>query len=352
MGDYPFLGETLMATQKDVAKLANVSFITVSRVINNMGNVKDETRVRVEKAIKELNYYPNSIAQGLNSNKVKTLSIQAPLPDNTSIEGTSYYRRILIGVEKYCITKGYDILISAQRGLDEQFDFLKPFYERKADGILIIASKPTTSQIDNIKKDNIPCALIGDRHNSISIHQIDTENFNGMYTAASYLITNGHKDIAYIKGNRENQNANDRFKGFKQAMKENHLIIKSEFIFDGDYTKESGKEALKYYRSLKSPPTAVLSSTDLMAIGFYEQSITMGINIPEDISIIGFDGHEICSFTTPPISTMYQPLELMGEEAAKLLIDQIEENNKSHKNVIFPIELNKGGSVKDLTRQS
>jgi len=339
-----------LATQKDVAKLANVSFITVSRVINNMGNVKKETRLRVEKAIKELNYYPNTIAQGLNSNKIKTLAIQTPLPVESSIEGTSYYRRILIGIEKYCILHGYDLLLSSQRAGKGELDFLKPFYERKADGIAIIASRPNTKQLESISKDNIPCVIVGDRHPSIKLNYIDTENFQGMCNAAEYLISRGHRRIGYIKGNQENQNAVDRFSGFLEAMRVEKIKIDPTLIFDGNYTKESGGEALKYFIKLKEPPTAVISSTDLMAIGFYEECVTMGINIPDDISIIGFDGHEICSYTNPQLATMYQPLEDMGMEAAKLLINQIEKNYNEPQHLIFPVTLHPGLSVKDLTR--
>ena len=104
-----------MATQKDVAKLANVSFITVSRVINNMGNVRPETIEKVKAAIEELNYYPNSIAQGLNRNCVMTIAIETALNSSETVEETSYYTRILTGVERHCISRGFDILISSQR---------------------------------------------------------------------------------------------------------------------------------------------------------------------------------------------------------------------------------------------
>ena len=164
-----------MATQKDVAKLANVSFITVSRVINNMGNVKDETRKRVLEAIKELNYYPNTIAQGLNRNKVNTLAIQAPLPAHVGVEETSYYRRILIGIEKYCIKMNYDILLSTQRRSDQDFDYLKPFYERKADGIAVLGARPSDDEYRKIVSDKIPYIVIGDRHPSIKDYYVDNK---------------------------------------------------------------------------------------------------------------------------------------------------------------------------------
>jgi LacI family transcriptional regulator len=131
-----------LATQKDVAERARVSFITVSRVINNKGNVRAETKERVLEAIRELNYYPNAFGQGLTANRVRTVAVVAPVPSHVSVEGTSYYRRLLIGIEEYCINSGYDLLLSADRGTDAEFDFLRPFYERKADGLILMGVNP------------------------------------------------------------------------------------------------------------------------------------------------------------------------------------------------------------------
>lgn len=337
-----------MSTQKEVAKLANVSFITVSRVINKMGNVKPETKKRVEEAIKELNYYPNSIAQGLNSNKIKTLVVQSPLPQNTTVEGTSYYRRLLIGIEQFSITKGYDVLISAQRGSADKVDFLKPFYERKADGVIIIGSKPTPEHLNKIYEDDIPCVVIGDRDKTLKFNYIDTENFQGMQTATDYLISNGHTKIGYIKGNAITQNTTDRYNGFLDSMYKHNLVIDENFIYSGNYSKESGGEALRYFMTLKDRPTAVISSTDLMAIGFYEEATRLKINIPKDFSIIGFDGHEICSYTNPPLATMYQPLEEMGQNGAEMLIDIIEGQIKINHHILFPVEIIPRGSISKL----
>jgi LacI family transcriptional regulator len=298
-----------MSTQKDVAKLANVSFITVSRVINEMGNVKESTRNRVLQAIEELNYYPNSMAQRLNKNKINTLAIQAPLPQDVGVEETSYYRRLLIGIERCCIKHNYDILLSTQRGTVEDFDCLRPYYERKADGIALLGARPTDEQYAKILEDRIPYIVIGDRHPRIKGYYIDTDNFQGMYDATKYLIERNHKLIAYIEGNRRTSNATDRFKGFCTAMEDNDLTVQKDLIYTGDFSKQSGVDALRYYINKKVKPTAILASTDLMAIGVYEEAKEMGLKIPEDISIFGFDGHEICRYTSPPLATMHQPLQ-------------------------------------------
>lgn len=337
-----------MATQKDVAKLADVSFITVSRVVNNMGNVKEETRKRVLVAIKELNYYPNSIAQGLNLNKVRTLAIQAPVPKNVSIEETSYYRRLLIGIEKWCIKKNYDILLSTQRGDIDSFDYLKPFYERKADGIALLGASPSVEQVQKILKDKIPCVIVGDRPSADQISYIDTDNFKGMYEATDYLLERNHTRIAYIHGNVWTKNAKDRFNGYKKALSDAGMNVLEDLVYSGAFTKLSGSEALRYYMNLKERPSAILASTDLMALGVYEEMINSQFHIPGDISLIGFDGHEICNYTNPPLATIYQPLEKMGEECARLLIEQIENGENTSKQIIFPVKLNPGKSIADL----
>jgi len=337
-----------LATQKDVAKLAGVSFITVSRVINNMGNVKNETRKRVQKAIKELNYYPNSMAQRLNKNKINTLAIQAPLPPDVGIEETSYYRRLLIGIEKYCIKKNYDILLSTQRSTVEDFDCLKPYYERKADGIALLGARPTNEQYSKIIEDHIPFVIIGDRQPGIGGFFVDTENRQGMYEATNYLIERNHRRIAYIHGNIWTQNESDRYQGYCSAMKDSNYSIEKELVYMGEFTKESGREALRYLMSLNERPTAVIASTDLMAIGIFEEANKIKLNIPSQLSIFGFDGHEICNYTSPPLATMHQPLEKMGEEAARLLIQQIENEQNTPQHIIFPVTMNPGKSVADL----
>lgn len=337
-----------MATQKDVAKLANVSFITVSRVINNMGNVKQETRENVQKAIKELNYYPNSIAQGLNRNRVMTIAIETPLPKDQTVEENSYYTRLLSGVERHCITCGYDILISSQRGTMNDFDCLKPYFSRKADGIIILGSKPTEEQFKRISDDNVPCVIIGDRHPSYKINFIDTENLKGMYYATKNLLENGHVKIAFIKGNVKTQNSIDRYKGYLKAMKEAEITIQDGWILEGDYSIESGKRCYRNLKKLKGRPTAVVSSTDLMAFGIYEEVHADGLTIPESISVIGFDGHELCKYTNPPLTTIRQPLEDMGFEAAKLLIKNIEDSEAISQHLVFPVEFQQGGSVKKI----
>ncbi|MDA3850981.1 MAG: LacI family DNA-binding transcriptional regulator [Spirochaetaceae bacterium] len=334
-----------MATQKDVAKLANVSFITVSRVINNNGNVKEETRKRVEAAIKELNYYPNRMAQGLNQDHTNTLGIITSIPDDISAEANSYYRRLITGIEHRCLEQGYDVLLSTLRDSGAGLDVLKPYYERKAAGLILLGAHPSPQQKELIQQEKIPFIIVGDQSGDRVLSFIDTDNFQGMYTAVKYLIDQGHCDIAYIKVDRWTRNAQDRFRGFLTAMDGAGLTVNDKLIGLGDFSRKESGQILKDLWAHEKRPTAVVCTTDLMAFGVYEAARELGIRVPEDLSVIGFDGHEIGNYLSPPLATLVQPLEEMGYRAAEILIEAIDEKKMEPQQIIYPVNFEAKGSI-------
>lgn len=334
-----------MATQKDVADLAGVSFITVSRVINNKGNVKPQTRKAVEDAIKKLNYYPNSFAQGLNRNATRTIAILSSIPQRISVEENFYYRRLLVGIEYSCMAEGFDMLLSAQRGLNKDFDYLRPYYERRADGIILLGTHPNDEQIRRIQSEDIPCVLIGDRNGGDVISYVDTQNYEGAQEAFKRLFDLGHRDFGFLNVSRWTQNVEDRFNGFKAALENAGLSLRPECLLTGDFTKESGAKALEDWLACKKRPTALICATDLMALGVHERAKSLGVRIPEDLSILGFDGHEIASYVSPALSTMAQPLEEMGEQAALILLQKISGKIKDPEHVLKPLHFVAGASI-------
>ena len=341
-----------MVTQKDVAKHARVSFITVSRVINNKENVRPETRKRVLAAIKKLNYYPNSFAQGLIANKVKTIAIVPYLASGVIVEETSYYRRLLIGIERYCLEVGYDILLSTQRNDAGDFDVLKPYYERKAAGLILLGIDTDHIDFKKIQQDNIPCAIIGE-HSDAAMHPssyyLDSDNAWGTRQLTEYLIKNGHRDIAYLHVNRRTQDTTDRLNSFRTVMAENNLAFREEYLFEGDFTPESGKQAARAIAAMKKRPTAVVAATDLMALGLLDGVTSLGLDVPDDISIAGYDGHEITGYTRPPLATVVQDLETIGYRSAELVIEHIGGETPGERRLIFPVVFEPRGSIKRLS---
>ncbi len=334
-----------MVTQKDVAKKAGVSSMTVSRVINNQPNVKEETRRKVLKAIKELGYYPNTLARGLNTNKL--FSIGIVIPFTSHLFSTPYYVELLTGIEKACAEYNYEMVFLPKKDEISPVDYCKLYYERKADGLLIIAPAINDEQIKKIEENKIPCVLIDGRFKGKNILFVDGDNVKGGFLATEYLIKKGHKKIGFISGWWFVRNTQDRLKGYKKALKKYSIKILPEYIVKGDFSEEAGYNGMNYLLNLKEKPTAVFCANDLMAIGAIKAVNQKGLKVPDDISIIGFDNIKLTEYYEPAITTIKQFAKEKGYKAVQLLLGLIN-NKKNLKSEIFDVELIERDSVKNF----
>jgi LacI family transcriptional regulator len=335
-----------MATQREVAQRAGVSFITVSRVINGRGNVKKETRLRIERAIKELGYYPNSQGRALNSGRTAIIGVIAPVVATRSLEGDFYYSGLLEGVELACRKHRYDMLLSTQRINDRDFDYLRRFSQKKVDGTILfgdyLLSEEDTARIE---RERIPIVVVGDRPASPAISWVDTDNENGGYQSALKLIRLGHRRIAFIGVNSRNANIDDRLHGVRRACAEKGLRLFDEDVFKVDLGGDSGPTIIGELIARRERATAVVCGTDLIAIGLLNAVRERSLEIPGDMSIIGFDGIQMIRYTDPPIASNRQPLSEMGFTAAEFLFSRIERPEAPSEHRAFPLEEIAGGSV-------
>ena len=336
-----------MVNQRDVAKQAKVSFITVSRVINNRDNVKPETKERVLKVIEELNYHPNSWGRALNYNRMNTIGVIIPTEQGVSIHGTYFFNELMIGIESACTAYFYDMYISTQKYKATQFDLLKLYYERKVDGIILVSPPMDHPQMNEVEKNNIPCVVINERFDHLKISRVDNDNKGGMFLATEYLIQKGHTKIAFLKG-LPGHNSEDRFDGFQDAMNHHGIPVIPEWVLQGDFNVKSGEVTLHKLLNQSNLPTAILCSNDLMALGILMEAKKVGLNIPDDLSIVGYDGIDTTMYTNPVLTTVKQPAKDMGYMATKMLIRQINSSKYSQETKIFPVALIPGESVKEL----
>jgi DNA-binding LacI/PurR family transcriptional regulator len=328
-----------MVTQQDVAKKAGVSFITVSRVVNNNGYVKKETRQRVLATIKELNYYPNHIGRALNIKSVNTIGILVAEPANVTVHATDYYNLLMAGIEKSALTHDQDMLLSTYRNDDAHVDYLRLYFQRKVDGLILITPDLNHPQIKDIPAQNIPCVIIGDRTAKETISYVDTDNFQGMSRLTEYLIEKGHRHIAFVKGKDRIRNARDRFQGFRAAMEQHHFAIPDQWVLDGDFTPESGMNAVERLLASGKLPSALICANDLMALGALSEIKNAGIGVPGDLALAGFDGIGVTAFTDPPLTTVSQPLFDMGFAASEILFNKIKDPERPPETMVFPVEL-------------
>jgi LacI family transcriptional regulator len=323
-------------TIKDVARRANVSIATVSRVINNKSDgVSDETRKEVLKVASDLGYYPNRVARGLVTNKTNILGLI--LPDITN----PFFPSIVRGVEDTANKYGYNIILcNTDNSSEKEKTYIKILKENKVDGI--ICTSVAGSNDDSFKlspNDKIPFVWLDRNLRETKAPMVYTDGVYGMCQIVDYIIKQGHKKIAYISGPKLNFSAEQRFKGYLKAINEAEIDVNNDLIKEGNYQIQDGNKCMMDIIESGEEFTAVVCANDLMAIGAIEALKSRGIRIPYDVSVTGYDDITISSITYPKLTTVAQPIYEMGCLAVDLLIKLIGGETIEKKEVVLKPEL-------------
>ncbi|KAB8307500.1 HTH-type transcriptional repressor PurR [Erwinia endophytica] len=309
-----------MATIKDVARQAGVSTTTVSHVINNTRFVAKETREAVWTAIKTLHYSPSAVARSLKVNHTKTIGLLA-----TSSEAP-YFAEIIEAVENCCFAKGYTLILgNAHNNLQKQQAYLSMMAQKRVDGLLVMCSEYPAPLIKMLEEHrNIPMVVMdwGESRGDFT-DTVQDNAFEGGYLVGQYLIERGHHDIGVIPGQMERNTGGGRLAGFLKALSEAGLTIRDEWLVQGDFEPESGYRAMQQILAQKQRPTAVFCGGDVMAMGAICAADEMGLRVPQDISVIGYDNVRNARYFTPALTTVHQPKVQLGETAFTMLLDRI-----------------------------
>ncbi len=319
-------------TIDDIAKLSGVSKSTVSRVLNNSPGVKEETRKKVLEVVKKYDYIPNIIASGLVKKRINTLGVI--VSDITN----PYYSVLVKGIEDICRAYGYGLLLCNTDGrVIEEVKHVKLLIQKNVDGIIFASSK-LESPVLNITKNNVEYFIFVGRLPSVheDYDYVVVDNFLGAYMAVNYLISLGHKKIAYLSGTWNTWPNVKRFEGYKKALEDNGLEVNNKYIFDGDFSLETGYNIGLKVLNMQDRPTAIFCANDMSAIGFLEACWELGFRIPEDISIMGFDDIPLSSFRSIQLTTVSQSIYDQGAFAGKILIEKIQKRHKDKTQIILP----------------
>ncbi|OCL26037.1 hypothetical protein U472_08440 [Orenia metallireducens] len=342
-------------TIKDVAKEAKVSIATVSYVINNKGNVTDETKEKVLKAVKKLGYQPNLSARNLVGQKSNLIGVLIPNwgdadrlsegnKDNFNFDNP-FYGNILNSIESLSTKEGYSILLIGSTITADKVKNI--ILQRDLDGLIIIGALPKL--IDNLSEIKIPIVLIDSYTKQEKFYKVGIDDEYGGYIATKHLLDLGHKEIGLISGELIEDGVDmERFKGYKRALLERNLPIKEENICNVGVSMEGGYHGVEELLKQNQQLTAIFSTADIMSMGIYKKLNELKFKIPEDISIVSFDNFPYTEFLHPSLSTVSQPVFLKGRQAAEVLIDLIAGDRVDNQTLTLPIELIKRDSVKRL----
>lgn len=330
-------------TIKDVAKKANVSVATVSRILNGLEGYSEETRQKVTTVVDEMGYRPNAIARHLKTKTTLTIGVLLPKVE------TTFYVEILTGIEDMAHENNYSVFI-CNTGTSSH---LMPYYlnvlsERQVDGIIVCSLSPKDMYDKDIVDTKIPCILLSTFSPRFPIPYIKVDDFQASYAATSYLIDNGHTKIAMIGGEKEDPIAGlPRLEGYMQALKENNIPIVEGLIKHNSFSFDGGKKSMEALLSENEKFTAIFASCDDSAVGAMSIARKNGISIPEDLSIIGYDNTKVAEMAYPPLTSIDQPAYDMGQKSVQMLIKTITTGKKGE-SIIMPFEIIERDTVKKL----
>jgi len=312
-----------MATIRDVARESGVSVSTVSFVLNDGPRpVAHETRQRVLQVMKRLNYHPSAIARGLTRRHLHTIGILSGMLDKV-VFVNPVAAVLLEGVYEAAADAGYNILFFTEQWIDRERS-APMFRDRRTDGVLLLSVLRTMDAVSCLVEMGTPLVVVSADSGVPGVPSVDVDNVQGARLATEHLIGLGHRRIAHLGGNVEHPHVVERRESFLDTMLSAGLSVRPEYLPDGSYHRETAVELAQRLLTLAEPPTAVFAGNDTLAYSVIDVAAALGLRVPQDLSVIGFDDLPASALTNPPLTTIRQPLREIGATAANMLITQIQ----------------------------
>ncbi|HEY5589042.1 MAG TPA: LacI family DNA-binding transcriptional regulator [Candidatus Paceibacterota bacterium] len=333
---------------KDVAKEAGVSIATVSNALNNSRYVKEETKKRIDEIAKRLNYTPNVIARGLKTKSTNTVAIIVPDIAN------QFFAQVIRGAEEVAKLRKYNVLlICTYYDVLEEKTSAETLKKQFIDGVIFISGENSFDYIKELNDDNFPVVIADRELEDMKIPSVLVDNFHAMKKVVNYLYDLGHRKIGYISYRYNNQTTvRKRFEGYCDGLKENKLDYDPNIVVISETLRlnelEGSREVVRKILKSKSIPSVIMTASDLIAVGVIKALTELKVNIPEGMSVVGYDNILMSQYTSPLLTTVKQPKKKMGAAAMNLLLDIIEGKKIKSRNIILPTKLIKRQSVAKL----
>lgn len=331
----------MTVTIYDVAREANVSMATVSRVVNGNPNVKPSTRKKVLETIERLGYRPNAVARGLASKK--TTTVGAIIPDISSM----FFADLARGIEDIATMYKYNIILAnSDRNKDKELQLINTMLEKQVDGILFMGGHISEEHIRQFESASVPVVLASTYDGSNTIPSVNIDNEKAAYEATKFLLDQGNEQPAFVYGHDDTDIAQFKFNGYKRALQEAGRPFIEDYVINVDYSYASGIKAVKKLMSLDKKPTAVFVASDEMALGVIHGAQDLGYKVPEDLEVFGFNNTRLATMVRPTLSTIVQPMYDIGAVSMRLLTKFMNDEEVTEKKVILPHRIIERDSTK------
>lgn len=335
----------MRVTIKDVAKACDISAATVSLVLNNKEcRVSDETRAKIIKVAKDMNYRPNQLAVGLVTKKTQTIGLIVP------DIGNFHFAEMSKAVELECRNNGYIVIVGSYGESDEQaYAYFKEFIDKGVEGIIF--AKPMLAKLSKEDKNcfelaesmGVPVVIFEPVSVKGDIGVVNFDYVTGGYLATKHLIDLGHERIGCITGPNNMISSMSRIEGYKKALSEAGIPFDSSLMYEGDFTVRCGLKALPYL--LGQGISALFTFNDMTALGVYKAARQYNLKVPDDLSIVGFDDTFLNEILEVPLTSVTHPAEFLGEESAKCILSLIKREAYEER-IYTPILMVRGSAIK------
>ncbi|SES05617.1 transcriptional regulator, LacI family [Gracilibacillus ureilyticus] len=316
----------------DVAEKAGVSIATVSKVINNTGNMRDTTRQKVMKVMEELNYFPSVMASALTGKKTQTLGLLVPDISNP------FFSEMARTIEDRAHERGLSVIMcSTDEDEEKEKKYLELLRRKQVDGFIIASSFHEKKLLEDIKSAGIPLVMLTQDAGSLGVTSVSVDDFTGGYEATSHLLSLGHQNIVIITEQRLSSKM--RLYGFREAYETYGYNYDESMVYQTVASIENGKTCLEEILKRSDQPTAVFACNDLIAIGVIQGAREQGIRIPQDLSIVGFDNTILATTTVPSLTTVAQPVNEMGKKVVDVIVSNINKEEENAERILFKPKL-------------
>jgi LacI family transcriptional regulator len=318
----------------DVARVAGVSYSTVSRVVNGHANIRADTRARVQAAMADLGYVAHVTARALASGRTQTIGLLARGIDNP------FFSAVIKGVDQEVSEADYDLLLCTTHSRSEQEGrYVARLSHGMVDGLLIVVPTALPEYVSQLRAQRYPFVLIDHDSDAPGCTVVNAANRSGTREGIAYLIELGHRRIGFITGRPDVGAATERLEGYREALRDADQAFDEELVVTGDFMEERGYAAAQELLGLPDPPTAIFASSDVAAFGVLSAARDAGLRVPDDLSVLGFDDIVEAAWLGPGLSTVRQPLREMGRVAVQRLISLLADPSRPAVRVVMDTEL-------------
>ncbi|MFC7439836.1 LacI family DNA-binding transcriptional regulator [Laceyella putida] len=338
-------------TIKDVARLAGVSPSTVSRVISNHPRISVATVKKVREAMETLGYHPNMMAKSLVSKSTKTLGLVLPRSAE-ELFANPFFSEVLRGMLAYANQKQYDLLISSANNQQDELETVtRMVLGRRVDGMILMAPRKADPTVEKLLELDFPFVLLGRSLEHPNVLAVNNDNIKASFDATQHLIDQGHTRIGFVSGPPDLVVSEDRLKGYQWALSKAGLPMRDEWVMESDILPKNGFHAVSMVMNLPDRPTAFVVSDDVIAFGMIRELVGAGYQIPEDVSVVGFNNIVLSELSNPPMTTVDIGIYHLGYQAAQHLIRKLQGEEILQTGLTVPHRLVIRQSVRSFIRR-